>query len=1272
MSSGSNDHVHFNAVRRALENGNAAVMVGAGFSRNAENGGELATWPDVAQELWRELNPDGKELQNFSASIVTQLGEQYARVFSKPSLEELLKRQIPDERVAPGELHRSLLALPWSEIFTTNYDTLLERAAEGVVDRAHYTVTCREDIPQSKILGRRRIVKLHGSFPSQRPFIFTEEDYRRYPETSAPFINLVRQSMLENVFCLIGFSGDDPNFLHWIGWVRDMLDEHALPIYLFVARPSPLGTQKLLEVRRVTEVVLPANEGVEEWDYAGRFALLFEILTRPLTPDVMKWGTRPSGLDVTRNSAHSIAQRHEQLVGAFGSVRELRNTYPGWFVAPYPIRSRLFSSVADLHYLLGRDLRDHFLNEAPQAAIAVLADYSWHLEVLLQSMEDEVAALSVELLSQVDPTAAIPIEEDSARAADLRKLQVRNPQDFRQRWKELALAVLRWAREGIREHEYHSIHELLRSHFPTDLQVTDQLAYEDILLRLYKGDRDLAHHVLKSWDVRSPDNYMMVRKGILLGELGEVAIGLKVAMVGLKRLRTNQRSRANSVLTLSQEAWACLAIGNLQKSRQSLAEAIDDKEPLEFLPELVTQRLIDLAAHGHDVRRDMLLLNADLSAETPAPAATVSYVPLFGLGRWSTTHHHGPTSHHRDKVRAAFAWLALADRVALVPRVGNSTFEIDSFAQAAWWIQENDSRQRVLGVMMRLVYSKLLEPRKATQLVHSAGWLSRFQVAKTSEPLAQVMVDRSMSFVERAFQQEISSDVMERTVGFHLEVMSRLVIRCASPGFAASVLDRITKLLKSKQLLSHPSLWKRVTAAIVHSFEAMSAPERLGALASLASLPDWQELNINNSFRATDWFSLHLLSRRTDEGVIGKPSEQISLTVDALINRLRVIEVSESGSNEDQVPADSLWARLFWLRGWGCISRSQTTQIGKILLSSKYWPIIPGHYSWAIFVWLNKAQKHTAAKRYREWILAQELTRFSSVKSSSDGASQRSWSLGDSDDFLMNLYQSLEHFEWTEEEFASSLRIIKRWWDEEWPFIVAELGKIGGVENLFVRRMEWVDLLIASFIDKQAESVLLRFPDLRMWVEELQAGMLEAGPGLLRTRLAIALEASDNTALSQVDVSLLLNVFESGMSEVNRIVNIIFYWVNHPRAGACDAPNGLVYALSSAVSGRRMPTLPYALRALTAILTVHPEWITAKCYLLMNSGLKQLLSELTYDNRSEGSVIPDDNVPELRLECVRLARTLQGRKIAELENVCAHWIDEAKNDPLPELRFSHT
>jgi NAD-dependent SIR2 family protein deacetylase len=73
-----------------------------------------------------------------------------------------------------------LVQLPWTDIFTTNYDTLLERAAENITQKEQvYTVVInKEDLALSK---SPRIVKLHGSFPSQRPFIITQEDYRKYP-----------------------------------------------------------------------------------------------------------------------------------------------------------------------------------------------------------------------------------------------------------------------------------------------------------------------------------------------------------------------------------------------------------------------------------------------------------------------------------------------------------------------------------------------------------------------------------------------------------------------------------------------------------------------------------------------------------------------------------------------------------------------------------------------------------------------------------------------------------------------------------------------------------------------------------------------------------------------------------------------------------------------------------------------------------------------------------------------------------------------------------
>ena len=83
----------------------------------------------------------------------------------------------------------------------------------------------------------KNIYKLHGSlrtsdkerfgFDNDRhmQYVITEEDYRDYPEKHEPFVNLMKISLLKGCFCLLGFSGDDPDFLAWAGWVKDVLDK---------------------------------------------------------------------------------------------------------------------------------------------------------------------------------------------------------------------------------------------------------------------------------------------------------------------------------------------------------------------------------------------------------------------------------------------------------------------------------------------------------------------------------------------------------------------------------------------------------------------------------------------------------------------------------------------------------------------------------------------------------------------------------------------------------------------------------------------------------------------------------------------------------------------------------------------------------------------------------------------------------------------------------------------------------------------------------------
>ena len=304
----TNDYItaqpHINKIREALWSdigyGRACLMVGSGFSTNARSvdstRASLPTWRELMEEMIkhivaRAVDHDSLNVASKSVSGALRIAEEYVALHGRPSLNALLQAKIPDDHFQPSHLHSLALKLPWSDVFTTNWDRLLERAASQLIARRYNLVLESADISHRV---RPRIVKLHGSFPSNGPFIVTEEDFRTYPHKFAPLVNLVQQAMMENVFCLIGFSGNDPNFLSWSGWVRDNLREHMPRIYLCDLLNLRSGERMILESRGIIpidlSVLFSTDSRVPQSDrYRIALEWFFENLSAGKPPDALEW-----------------------------------------------------------------------------------------------------------------------------------------------------------------------------------------------------------------------------------------------------------------------------------------------------------------------------------------------------------------------------------------------------------------------------------------------------------------------------------------------------------------------------------------------------------------------------------------------------------------------------------------------------------------------------------------------------------------------------------------------------------------------------------------------------------------------------------------------------------------------------------------------------------------------------------------------------------------------------------------------------------------------
>lgn len=263
-----NVYTYIEEISRRLRNpglyGATSLMVGAGFSKNADNlrgqKKKMPAWRELAEGMFKELYPqdvDDKDkiIEECAGNNVMTLAQKYEVTFDRKTLNNYIERSIDDKSYGPSELHKKLLELNWDDVFTTNYDTLLERCIEKIPTKHSYKIVYSQDNLPGSV--RPRLIKLHGTTGHSDDYIITEEDYRTYPYKYAPFVNTVQQSMIETRLCLIGFSGKDPNFLNWLGWLRDNMGDNCPSIYLCGMFDKIGNTErKMLEKRRIIVVDL--------------------------------------------------------------------------------------------------------------------------------------------------------------------------------------------------------------------------------------------------------------------------------------------------------------------------------------------------------------------------------------------------------------------------------------------------------------------------------------------------------------------------------------------------------------------------------------------------------------------------------------------------------------------------------------------------------------------------------------------------------------------------------------------------------------------------------------------------------------------------------------------------------------------------------------------------------------------------------------------------------------------------------------------------------
>lgn len=555
----------------------AAVLVGAGVSRG---GARLLSSDASLPPLWFDLANDMAHqlygAQNANAPRdPLRLAEEFRAGLGDAALTDFLRRRICDDAFEPGQIHRDLLDLPWADILTTNYDTLLERAAMGS-RRGYDLVLTENDLAHA---GGPRIIKLHGSLRDGAGVVISEEDYRVFPQRQAAFVNTARQVFIENELCLLGFSGDDPNFLQWAGWVRDRLGGRARRIYLVGALDLPPVKRRLLEARGVAPIDLaPAVRGEPaEQRHSIAISLFLAHLkaARPAEPDDWEpasYNNYPRSRGDDPNTWSRDFRDSEKVVEAFRAAlaiwRTDRQTCPGWLVCPGDVRLSIRHGTDTVDNLpLALDTLPG--NERRDALLELAWRYDRGFQILPPWQAEFMDAISTpEALAEADPESIRALARvllGAARMAD----------------DEAALAT-RAAR-----------FEALAA--PADLPAI--VAHQRCL---FARDRlDFAFVAENASKVDGDDPVWGLRRAALLYWVGEADEALRTIGAAARELRARALRDPDSVALRSRLAWA-----------KALARALRWEDDGALLAEL--DGLDRLALRDYDPWEQLRALDAEV------------------------------------------------------------------------------------------------------------------------------------------------------------------------------------------------------------------------------------------------------------------------------------------------------------------------------------------------------------------------------------------------------------------------------------------------------------------------------------------------------------------------------------------------------------------------------------------------------------------------------------------------------------------------------------
>lgn len=319
------------AYSEALLHANAGVFVGAGLSLGAR----YPSWRRLVRDMAREVGLDADreaDLPGVVQYFLNKAGKTRTR------LAHTIVEHFGEEKPIPDIL-RILARLPLRQIWTSNYETLIERA--WLEQRKRLDVKSRDkDLVQENPWAHGILYKMHGTVEHPSEVVIAKGDYEAYRRTRPGFLHLLTGQLVSRRMLFLGISFTDPNLNHLFTVMREAFEDVPPEHYTIVRRPKR-GDHKTAALfnyakrRHALWIDDLQNYGIQavEVDEYEEIDEILEAIERQLSlgsvlvsgsfPDTRAPADRAERTKIEETAyaiGHMLARRDYRLVSGFGLV----------------------------------------------------------------------------------------------------------------------------------------------------------------------------------------------------------------------------------------------------------------------------------------------------------------------------------------------------------------------------------------------------------------------------------------------------------------------------------------------------------------------------------------------------------------------------------------------------------------------------------------------------------------------------------------------------------------------------------------------------------------------------------------------------------------------------------------------------------------------------------------------------------------------------------------------------------------------------------------